>query len=70
MKVAVNLMWCVPGEVGGSEQYLVRQLAGALEARPTIDLTVVATAAFIDEHRGVLEGARFVAARYRRFSGV
>ncbi len=62
MKVAVNLMWCVPGEVGGSEQYLVRQLAGALEARPTIDLTVVATPAFVDEHRGVLEGARFVTA--------
>ena len=31
--VAVNLMWCVPGEVGGSEQYLVRQLVG-LAAQP------------------------------------
>ena len=62
MKVAVNLMWCVPGEVGGSEQYLVRQLAGALEARPTIDLTVVATPAFVDEHRDLLAGARFIAA--------
>jgi alpha-1,3-rhamnosyl/mannosyltransferase len=26
--VAVNLLWCVPGQVGGSEQYLVRQLLG------------------------------------------
>lgn len=26
--VAVNLTWCTPGRVGGSEQYLVRQLAG------------------------------------------
>jgi len=26
--VAVNLLWCTPGEVGGSEEYLVRQLAG------------------------------------------
>ena len=26
--VAVNLLWCVPGRVGGSEQYLVRQLVG------------------------------------------
>lgn len=28
MKVAVNLTWCVPGQVGGSEEYLVRQLLG------------------------------------------
>jgi alpha-1,3-rhamnosyl/mannosyltransferase len=28
MRIAVNLLWCVPGRVGGSEQYLVRQLAG------------------------------------------
>ncbi len=26
--VAVNLLWCVPGRVGGSEEYLVRQLLG------------------------------------------
>ncbi len=62
MKVAVNLMWCVPGEVGGSEQYLVRQLAGALAARPSLDLTLAATPAFIDEYRDLLAGARFVAA--------
>lgn len=30
--VAVNLLWCVPGQVGGSEQYLVRQLLGLQEA--------------------------------------
>jgi alpha-1,3-rhamnosyl/mannosyltransferase len=28
IEVAVNLLWCVPGQVGGSEQYLVRQLLG------------------------------------------
>ncbi len=28
MTPAVNLLWCDPGRVGGSEQYLVRQLAG------------------------------------------
>ena len=27
-RVAVNLLWCLPGRVGGSEQYLVRQIAG------------------------------------------
>ena len=26
--VLVNLLWCVPGRVGGSEEYLVRQLLG------------------------------------------
>jgi len=31
--IAVNLLWCVPGKVGGSEQYLTRQLAG-LGAQP------------------------------------
>jgi len=32
-EVAVNLLWCVPGRVGGSEEYLVRQLRGLLEAQ-------------------------------------
>ncbi len=36
--VAVNLMWMNPGRVGGSEQYLTRQLAG-LDA-PDIDVTL------------------------------
>ena len=27
----MNLLWCVPGRVGGSEQYLVRQLAGLMD---------------------------------------
>lgn len=31
-RVAVNLLWCRPGRVGGSEQYLVRQLEGVAEA--------------------------------------
>ncbi len=29
--VLVNMLWCVPGEVGGSEEYLVRQLLGLAE---------------------------------------
>jgi glycosyltransferase involved in cell wall biosynthesis len=28
----VNMLWCRPGKVGGSEEYLVRQLLGAAEA--------------------------------------
>lgn len=39
--VLVNMLWCVPGGVGGSEEYLVRQLLGlaeqpALAWRPTV----------------------------------
>jgi glycosyltransferase involved in cell wall biosynthesis len=62
MKIAANLMWCVPGDVGGSEQYLVRQLAGALGARPSLDLTVFAPAAFVGRYTDLLAGARLVAA--------
>ena len=61
MRVAVNLMWCVPDEVGGSEQYLVRQLVGAIEARPSLDLTVAATPAFVAKHRDRLTSVDFVA---------
>lgn len=32
VEVAVNLLWCVPGDVGGSEEYLVRQLLGLADA--------------------------------------
>jgi alpha-1,3-rhamnosyl/mannosyltransferase len=31
-RVAVNLLWCLPGRVGGSEQYLVRQITGLHDA--------------------------------------
>ena len=48
MRVGVNLLWCLPGAVGGSEQYLVRQLLGVREARPDIDLTLYAPAAFVE----------------------
>ncbi len=39
--VLVNMLWCVPGGVGGSEEYLVRQLLGLAEQpeprwRPTV----------------------------------
>lgn len=34
VRVAVNLLWCVPGQVGGSEEYLARQLEGAARVDP------------------------------------
>jgi alpha-1,3-rhamnosyl/mannosyltransferase len=41
--IAVNLLWCVPGDVGGSEEYLVRQLLGlaGLQPQPSATLHVV-----------------------------
>ena len=48
--VAVNLLWCVPGEVGGSEQYLVRQLVG-LSTQPSGFIpTIFCSRAFVDAH--------------------
>ena len=48
--VAVNLLWCVPGEVGGSEQYLVRQLLG-LASQPTPFVpTLHCLPSFVDAH--------------------
>ena len=35
LRVAVNLLWCVPGVVGGSEEYLARQLDGLAEIDPS-----------------------------------
>lgn len=39
-QAVVNMLWCVPGGVGGSEEYLVRQLVGLVAAddrwRPTV----------------------------------
>lgn len=38
MKVAVNLTWLTPGRVGGSEEYLTRQLLGLDPAEFRVDL--------------------------------
>jgi alpha-1,3-rhamnosyl/mannosyltransferase len=62
-RIGVNLLWIAPGRVGGSEEYLVRQLAG-LDA--AISPTLFAQPAFVDAHP--LLTARFdtVAAPLRR----
>jgi alpha-1,3-rhamnosyl/mannosyltransferase len=48
--VAVNLLWCVPGEVGGSEQYLVRQLLGLAVHATSFQPTLYCLASFVDAH--------------------
>lgn len=50
VRVAVNLLWCVPGEVGGSEQYLVRQLTGLAHQPAGFVPTLYCVASFVDAH--------------------
>jgi glycosyltransferase involved in cell wall biosynthesis len=50
-RVGVNLLWLVPGVVGGSEEYTVRTLDGILDvAPPDIDLVLFALRPFIEAH--------------------
>lgn len=51
--VAVNLLWCVPGAVGGSEQYLVRQLHGLAAQHSEFDPTLYCPASFVEAHPGL-----------------
>jgi glycosyltransferase involved in cell wall biosynthesis len=65
VNVGVNLLWCLPGAVGGSEQYVVRQLEGLLQANadpesPQVQPTLFATRAFRAAHASALAGCTFV----------
>ena len=48
--VAVNLLWCVPGDVGGSEEYLVRQLLGLAEVAPHVRPTLYVVDGYVEAH--------------------
>ena len=45
VRIAMNLLWCVPG-VGGSEEYLVRQLLGLADIEHEYDVEVFAPLGF------------------------
>lgn len=50
-RIAVNLLWCQPGRVGGSEQYLARQLAGlGLVGNTSFAVTVYAPRGYAAAH--------------------
>jgi glycosyltransferase involved in cell wall biosynthesis len=53
LAVGVNLLWCLPGEVGGSEEYLARQLAGLHDAAPEIAARLFVLPGFAGAHRDV-----------------
>ncbi|MGA9278732.1 glycosyltransferase family 4 protein [Ilumatobacter sp.] len=50
VNVAVNLLWCVPGKVGGSEQYLARQLDGLGSQASEFVPTIYCVRSFADAH--------------------
>ena len=54
-RIAVNLLWCVPGDVGGSEEYLVRQLLGLAEAAPQVRPTLYVVDGFAAAHQQLVE---------------
>ena len=54
-RIAVNLAWCVPGRVGGSEEYLVRQLMGIVDHREEFDVHVFAPKGFVAAHPELAE---------------
>lgn len=56
--VAVNMMWCRPGRVGGSEEYLCRQLLGLPESQ--FDVSVFAPKGFAAAHPEVAVRHRIV----------
>lgn len=62
--VAVNLLWCVPGDVGGSEEYLVRQLLGLAELSPQFRVTLYVVDGFTEAHRDLTELFPTVVARF------
>lgn len=53
IKVAVNLLWITPGRVGGSEQYLERQLLGLTAG--DVRATLYCTKAFASAHPDLTE---------------
>ncbi|MDQ3752689.1 MAG: glycosyltransferase family 4 protein [Actinomycetota bacterium] len=49
-RVGLNLVWMVPGTVGGSESYLTRLLSGLAEGSSELDFTVFALPSFAGAH--------------------
>jgi alpha-1,3-rhamnosyl/mannosyltransferase len=55
-RVGVNLLWLVPGVVGGSEEYTVRTLDGILDVAPDdIEVVLFALRPFIEAHPELTE---------------
>lgn len=64
-RVAINLMWMVPGVVGGSETYTVRLLHGLAERSSELDFTLFALPQFATAHPELARTFRTVYAPMR-----
>jgi glycosyltransferase involved in cell wall biosynthesis len=63
-RVGVNLLWLVPGVVGGSEEYTTRLLRALVAQAPDdLDLTLFALSSFGDAHPDLVEAYPTVFAR-------
>ncbi len=62
--VAVNLLWCVPGDVGGSEEYLVRQLRGLADAEPDLRPVLYVVGGFPAAHPQLADRFPMIVARF------
>lgn len=49
-KIGINLLWLVPGQVGGSETYTARLLSGLAERSSELDYTLFALPQFAEAH--------------------
>lgn len=61
-QVTANLLWCVPGAVGGSEEYLVRQLLGF--SSNDFEITICAPQGFVAAHPDVAERHRIIETKH------
>ena len=64
-RVAINLLWMVPGVVGGSETYTVRLLHGLAERSSELDYTLFALPQFATAHPELARTFRTVYAPMR-----
>ncbi len=63
VRVGVNLLWLVPGEVGGSEEYTVRLLGALADLAPAdLDVTLYVNGRFGGTHGALTERFRTVVA--------
>ena len=63
--IAVNMLWCVPGAVGGSEEYFIRQLRGLVEIDAPFNVAVYAPKGFSDVHQDLASAMRIIEAPSR-----
>ena len=62
LSVGVNMLWCVPGHVGGSEEYFVRQLLGLSQLADRCAVTAFVPRGFVAVHPEVASAVEVVEA--------